>query len=220
MAECYFSSFLRRFRLVYFGIWSVVVDSSAIVFADWLVVVACSDGWFSVIFSFGGCCVVVSSVFWFAEFVGGGVFTVSFVSWDNLDRFDGDIMGGGVFVVGSIFVSDSYSNTCSSIYSLSSIISNSPHIVTFAPIRAFDVLACKYWRCDWWYTMIVFLNWEPVLLTYWVAETSKTVVLLFEWGLVTMVPKARSHVALVGRDDFVEFMTCSLYICSYNGVGN
>ena len=43
-------------------------------------------------------------------------------------------MGGGVFVVGSIFVSDSYSNTCKSIYSLSSIISNSPHIVTFVSL--------------------------------------------------------------------------------------
>jgi len=58
---------------------------------------------------------VVSSVFCFVEFDAGGVFIVSFVNRDNLERLDGEMLVDGVFVTGSMkFDSDSYSNTCNS----------------------------------------------------------------------------------------------------------
>ena len=54
-------------------------------------------------------------VFCFVDFDVGGVFIVSFVNWDNLEHLDGEMLVGGVSVMGSMkFDSDSYSNTCNS----------------------------------------------------------------------------------------------------------
>ena len=68
---------------------------------------------------------------------------------NNLERLEGEIVVVGALLLLLLLYSmdigsDSNSKTCSSIYSLLSIMSSSPHAVTLAPIFVLVVLASKY----------------------------------------------------------------------------